>query len=214
MDRYIDIEEVIATAATFLPEISDEVSLMMRQWVWMAMRDIGPNYNDIDTINISLQGGTAEKPADLTGNIIDMAVYSEAGVEIPHKYNYNADKMHEDDRRNRSTVSVYEDENYIHVSDYHIVPDYVRIRYFKMPLDDCGLPKIPENHLNSVVAYLLYCYHMRMQKDFAMIGFSKNQWLDERAKIRSKNKSISGVRVKSILKEWMTHIPKVNRNRF
>lgn len=213
MEKYINVDEVVANASTFIEEMSDELALMMRQWVWMALRDIGPNYNDIETAEIEIVGSSAAKPADMIGNFIDLGVYSAEGHEIKYRYNFDGGPAHEDTTI-RPVIDIYEDASFVHFSDFAITPDYIIVKYYKMPLDDCNLPKVPESHLNAVVAYLKFCYYYRQGNRSDMIVISRNHWLDERAKIRSKNKSVAGIRARQIEKEWMTIIPKVNRRRF
>lgn len=213
MDRYIDVDEVIANASTFIEEMSDEMARIMRQWVWMAMRDIGPNYADITVEEIEASGSSVAKPANMIGNFIDLGVYTSSGVEIPYRYNFDGGKVHSD-CRTRTRIDIYEDEGFIHFSDFPVSPDYIIAKFYKMPLDDCGMPKVPESHLNAVVAYLKFCYYYRQARDFGMISIAKNHWMDERAKIRGKNKSIAGIRAKQIEKEWLSIIPKMNRRGF
>lgn len=212
MNRFLEVDEVVANASTFIKGMSDELALIMRQWVWMAMRDIGPSYDLIETAEININDNSAAKPLDLTGNIIDMAVYEENGEQIPHRYNYSGSKIHKGRERNK--IDVYEDPNYIHFSDFEKTPSYVKIKYFKMPLDDCNEPLVPESHLNAIVAYLKFSYYFREGNDFGMIGMSKNHWEQERLKIRAKNKSVAGERAKQMVKEWMSIIPNPRYNRF
>lgn len=213
MEKYINVDEVVANASTFIEEMSDELALMMRQWVWMALRDIGPNYNDIETAEIEIIGNSAAKPPNMIGNFIDLGVYSAEGHEIKYKYNFDGGPSHED-KVIRKAIDIYEDAGFIHFSDFSLTPDYIIAKYYRMPLDECGLPKVPESYLNAVVAYLKFCYYYRQGNRSDMIVISRNHWLDERAKVRSKNKSVAGIRAKQIEKEWMTIIPKVNRRRF
>lgn len=213
MNKYIDVDEVVANAATMVPDVSDELALMMRQWVWMAMRDIGPNYNDVTTTEIEITGGSAAKPVDMIGNFIDLGVYSAEGYEIPYKYNFDGSSIHQDDVI-KTRIDIYEDEGFVHFSDFPVTPDFIKVKYYRMPLDDCGLPKVPESHLNAVSAYLMYRYHVRDAKNYAMIGMTRDEWQNERAKVRGRNKSVAGIRAKQIEKEWLTHIPKMNRKRF
>lgn len=213
MEKYIDVDEVVANASTFIEEMSDELALMMRQWVWMAMRDIGPNYGDVTTAEIEIIGSSAQKPLNMIGNFIDLAVYTAEGHEINYNYNFDGGRVH-DSKLIKSVIDIYEDANYVHFSDFALIPDYMIVKYYTMPLDSCNLPKVPESHLNAVVAFIKFCYYYRQGNRSDMIVISRNHWLDERAKVRGRNKSVAGIRAKQIEKEWMTHIPKVNRRRF
>jgi hypothetical protein len=213
MEKYIDVDEVIANASTFIEDMSDELSLMMRQWVWMALRDIGPNYSDIGIAELEVTGGSAAKPDDMIGNFIDLGVYTDEGHEIPYRYNYDAGRTHEDNKI-RTRIDIYEDFGFVHFSDFPVTPGYILVKYYKMPLDDCGLPKVPESYLNAVVAYLKFCYYYRVGNRSDMIMISKNHWTEERLKIRAKNKSVAGIRAEQMVRDWMTHIPKTSRKRF
>lgn len=213
-NKYIGIDEVIANASTFIEDISDELSLIMRQWVWMALKDIGPNFSDIQTAELEIVGGSIVKPSDMIGNFIDLGIYTSEGHEIPYRYNYNNSRTHLDSTRRR-TMDIYEDFGFLHMSDFDsATPDYVVAKYFSMPLDDCGMPKIPESYLNAVVAYLKFCYYYRQGNRSDMVMISKNHWMEERLKIRAKNKSVAGLRAEQMVKDWMTHIPRTGRKRF
>lgn len=213
MEKYIDVDEVIANATTLMEDVSDELSLMMRQWVWMALRDIGPNYSDITVSEIDVVGSSAAKPADMIGNALDLAIFTSDGDEIPYRYNYDGGQVHED-RRVRRVMDIYEDHGFFHFSDYDLIPAYIKIKYNRMPLDECGLPKVPESYLNAIVAYLDFCRYRRQANRSDMLVISERIWKDERAKIKARNKSVAGIRAEQMLKDWMTHIPKTNRKRF
>jgi len=213
MEKYIDVDEVIANASTLIEDITDEASLMMRQWVWMALRDIGPNYSDVEVAEIDVIGSTVEKPANMIGNILDLGIFTPEGYEIPYRYNYDGGQVHQD-KKYAGVIQIYEDSGYIHLSDFDLPIGYARIKYNKMPLDDCGLPKVPESYLNAVVAYLKHMWYYRQGNRSDMVVISERIWKDERAKVRSRNKSIAGIRAEQMVKDWMSHIPKTNRKRF
>lgn len=212
MERFLEVDEVVANASTFIEDMTDEMALIARQWVWFAMRDIGPSYDLISNREVEISGGSARKPEDMTGNIIDLTVYTESGQEIPYRYNYNNARKSENSKI-RNILDIYEDPHFIHFSDHDPKPERVLIKYFKMPLDDCHLPLVPESHLNAVMAYIKFAYYFRRGNDSAMIGFSKNFWEQERLKVRAKNKSVAGLRAKQIVKEWMSIIPNPRYNR-
>lgn len=215
MNRFIEVDEVIANASTFIKDMSDELSLIMRQWVWFAMRDIGPSNDLIETANVAIIDGSAKKPSDMTGNIISLGVYDEAGNEINYRYNYSASQRVRTGNIKTGVLNIYEDRDYVHFSEHEDCPlSYIVIRYFKMPLDDCGMPLVPESHLNAVMAYLKFAFYYREANDSSMIGFSRSIWMDERAKIRSKNKSVAGIRAEQIMKSWMSIIPNMRYNKF
>jgi hypothetical protein len=206
MKRYISIDEVIGTAATYLEEISDEVATYMRQWVWLAMREIGPNYGDLVVEKVILVDGSARKPEYLTGNVLELAVYNEDNHQIPTRFNYQGSRINMKENH-RHKVDVYEDRDYIHVSDHESNPSYITIKYWKLPLDDCGLPLIPEDHLLAIVMFLLYSFQLRKSTDFGMMGMYERRWLQLRDKVKASNKSVSGLRAEQMVKEWMSLIP-------
>lgn len=209
MERFIDVDEVIANACTLIEEVNDELTLVMRQWVWMALRSIGPSRANIGVASINIIDGSAKKPKDLIGNIIDLTIQDYDGNDLSYRYNYDDGNIHSNSSAKKSRVSldIYEDDHYIHLADFDPKPGKVTIKYYKMPLDECGLPLVPEDHLNAIVAYILYMYYLRKGNNYAMIGMCKNDWSIERDRIKSRNKSISGIRAKQALREWMSLIP-------
>lgn len=213
MDRFLEVDEVVANGSTFIEEISDELALIMRQWVWFAMRDIGPSYELIETSEINVVDNSVAKPLDMTGNPIELGVYDESGNEIPYRYNYSGGRVFTK-RDWQKTIDIYEDATHIHFSDFERQPSYAVLKYFKMPLSDCNEPLVPESHLNAVVAYLKFAFYWRQGTNPAMIGMARNMWEQERLKIRSKNKSVAGLRAKQMVKEWMSIIPNPKFNRF
>lgn len=208
MDRFLDVDEVIANACTRIKNVSDDDMLTMRQWVWDAMRSIGPSNSHIEVKDVNIFNGQAKKPRDLTGKIIDLSIYDENNQEIPYRYNYDGGVIHQKrSRAKRNKIDIYEDAHFINFSDFDITPKYVKIKYFKMPLDDCDLPLVPEDHLLAIVYFLMYTYYLSEGSNFGMIGMISSKWETERARIMSRNRSMAGVRFKQAAREWMSMIP-------
>ena len=214
MERFIEVDEVIANACTLFEEVSDELTLVMRQWVWWALRSIGPSDYNLGVASINIVDGSAKKPVDMTGKIKDLSILDCNGRELDYRYNYSQGNLPDKIRgERRSKIDIYEDNDYIHFGDFDPKPEVVHIKYFKLPIDDCGMPLVPEDHLNAIIAYLTYMYYLRKGNNYAMIGMCKNEWNVERDRIRSKNRAVYGIQAKQIMKEWMSLLPNQRYNR-
>lgn len=219
MDRFLDIEEVVATAATILPTMSDEEKLLAKQWSWMAIRKIGPSSDHIKVVDVSVIDKTIEIPLDCI-SIIDLAIYGTDNVEIKYRYNKGGSlRVHKKDSTGEYLLNIYQDSNFIHISDSlssaGVEPSLARIKYYSFPLDECNQPMIAEQHLFAVMMFIRWMWSIRNAPTSPYeTSSAANDWRQALDVAKANNKSVSVLQAKEIARTWSSMIPNPNFNKY
>lgn len=217
MTRFVDIDEVIATASTLIKGMTDEERLLAKQWVWMAMRKIGPSSDSILTVDIDVVDKTIAIPDDCISNgIIDLALYDSNGNQLKHRFHKGGDKKTNlKEYTEGSRVDIYQDDSFIHISDsnYDIVT--CRMKYYAFPLDDCGFPKIHEHHMFPVIMFIRWMMGIRNNPASPFeLSTAERNWRESLDVAKSRNKAVSVLNAQEIARTWSSLMPNPNFNRY
>lgn len=227
MARTIPVDEVIAEACTILKHVTEQEKIFMRQWAYTAMREIGSfNLNIKVTPQLFLEDWSVKKPDDLL-RTNDIALYGSDGSEIVHTFkgyasgNIDADeesvsgRIHQDirnlSRDGRTAVAITESENYFNVEEFNGTDSsgvYMFIRYYALPLDNNGLPKIPDFATLAIIFYIRAMWAMRDNSNQNYIESSWNMWKIQRAKAEGRGKTPDMIEGKAIVKTINSMIQK------
>ncbi len=218
MDRFLDIDEVIANASTVIKGMNSELELLARQWVWLALRKIGPSFNDIDVIDIEVIDKTIQKPIDCI-SVIDLALYDGSGIELGYRYNKGGSSRTHRKQDVNQLLNIYEDPHFIHISDdlnsQGLYPTVCRLRYYKFPLDDCGMPLVPEIHLFPIMMFIKWMYEMRENPNNSFsVASARNDFMQALDVARTNNKSVTPIQAKEIARTWKSMLPNPNFNKY
>ena len=217
MERFIDVDEVIATAASTIKNMSDEEMLLAKQWVWMAIRKIGPSSDTIITADVDVIDKTIEIPDNCVSNgIIDLAIYDNLGREIKYRFHKGGDKRtHLKEYKDDCLLNIYQDDKFIHLSDSNYDPSTARIKYYSFPLDECGLPKIPEPHLFPIMMFIRWMMALRNSPASPFeLSTAERNWREALDVAKSRNKAVSVLQAKEIARTWTSLMPNPSFNRF
>lgn len=218
MDRFLEIDEVIANASTIIKGMDSELELLARQWVWLALRKIGPSFNDIEVADIDVIDKTVTKPLDCI-SLIDLALYTSDGGEIGYRYNKGGSSRTHGKDNTGTLLNIYEDPHFIHISDdltsYGLTPTVCRLRYYKFPLDSCGMPLVPEIHLFAVMLFIKWMYELRENPNNSFsLSVARNDFMSALDVAKTQNKSVTPIQAKEIARTWKSMLPNPNFNRY
>lgn len=209
MAKYITIDEVVASAVTILPGSTDAEKVFMRHWCVLGNRELGLSKDNVVTEKINVQDLTIRKPTNLL-SIDDIGLYKENDVEIVTVYKGYGEMTHTDldtiQGTMKLTVSISEDDDFLHLSSNGSVIDYAKIRYYSIPIDDKGNPLILERKRFAIMFFLSYMWTIRQAANQSEVDRAELRWLREAAKQRAKNKMPSVLEMKSISKWYMSLI--------
>lgn len=215
VSRFVPLDQVTAEAASLIGAAETKDRLLFKQWVYTALREIGVGKQNIDTCILYPKDFSFTKPQDMTSTI-DIALYNSSNAELNYKYNSGRVRIHQSKTQSSTSdlVDLSEDDFYFHLGSNGSDVAYARIRYFKFPVDDDGLPKIPEDQVFAIMMYIRYAWSMRKNDNRSEIDQNRQTWLAERDRAKSRNKMPSMLEGKQIAKEWMSMIQKPFFNNF
>jgi hypothetical protein len=221
--RTIPVDEVIAEACTILKKVTEQEKVFMRQWAFTALRKIGFSKINIEiSERLYLSDWSALKPNNLV-RTIDLALYSSADSEIEHQFKGYANgdlalgenvsgRIHQNIRVTSGYVSITESDNYFNVEEFSdSSPDgvYVIVKYYAVPVDAAGLPKIPEYATLAIIMYIRAMWAMRENTNQSAIEMAWDIWKQERASAEGKGKTPDIIEGDMIAKTINSMIQKV-----
>jgi hypothetical protein len=222
--RTIPVDEVIAEACTILKRVTEQEKVFMRQWAFTALRKIGFSKINIEISDrLFLDDWSAVKPNNLV-RTIDLALYNSDDNELIHKFkgygsgNINlgenvSARIHQNIRQGQNAVAISESENYFNVEEFSDTsPEgvYIIAKYYAVPVDAAGLPKIPEYANLAIIMYIRAMWSMRENTNQAAIQLAWEMWKQERASAEGKAKTPDMVEGKAIAKTINSMIQKVD----
>jgi hypothetical protein len=185
MAVFTSIEEVIANARTIMESELDGLSdPFLRQWAYLAQRQIGVTVEFLDTVTINVVDFTVLKPTDFI-RAEDMGLYNSSDNELGYIWEKRGERVHYANPTLNAPIYVSEDNFYYHL-DSNSSATYAKLRYYSLPIDDAGLPLIPEKSVFATMMFLRYMVAFR-NKERERDQY-KLEWEKEAAKVRSKDK--------------------------
>jgi hypothetical protein len=219
--RFLSLDEVVAEAMTVVPGATSEDELIARQWAYNALRQFGPSNDYIDVATLYPENLTLRKPDDLY-KPLDIALFDGTGLELRNKYRAGGQRIHS---RNNNlgeltsasdsydlSVEVSEDDYFFYLSSNGIAVAYAKLRYFRLPVDEHGIPQFPESTRLPVLLFIRYMWALRTgARD---VSFHEQSWKVARNEARGANKVPNGLAYKQFAKEWISMMPNNKFDRF
>lgn len=217
--RFLTVKEVVAEAFSAVPGGGTAgEQLLARQWVYTAMREIGPSTDFIAVAEVPASNLSIRKPDDMS-SAIDIALVDSAGNDI--KYNYRPGNKRIKPYKGGSDgvisqldglgVEVSEDAYFFHLNSSELAQSVAtaKIRYWKFPIDDSGLPMVPEKQKYATMCFIWYLLTKRKAQGRFDRAQAYQEWITERNRARSRSKMPSQMAYDAIAKSWasMINIP-------
>lgn len=227
--RTIPVDEVVSEACTILKRVTEQEKIFMRQWAYTALRKIGLTKINIQVSDrIYLDDWSAKKPDNLI-RTNDIALYNSSGNEVMTKFKgYGSgnitvgeqvsSRIHQDIRSstsNTSYIAITESDNYFNVESFNDDDEediFLLVRYYAIPIDSDGLPKIPEHCTLAIIMYIRAMWAMRENSNQSHIQLAWQMWKEERASAESKGKTPDMIEGKAIAETLNSMIQKTTIN--
>lgn len=201
----VSVDTVVATAASTLPYVSDEDRLLMREWAYLAVREIGPTEIDrVTDYKVPVNDFIAFKPEDAIF-VEDLSFLDGDLGEIGYILDGKGGPIHSHSG---------ESWNYIHVSEY---PTYyalssnagnvrwAKMTYLGLPVDEDGMPKIPERATFAVALFLRYMWYMRQGQESVASNLEAS-WLRQKIRTTASMKTPDKVNFIELARNWKSMI--------
>lgn len=185
MGRFINLDAVIATAKSIIGEADELDRSLFRQWVWLALKEIGPTNDHVDVCTLPVHNLRLKKPSDYF-KPIDIALFTANDSEVKYRYKGpHAERIHNDSDNSlvylTSAVDLSEDRDYFHLgSEARNLVTYAKLRYYQFPIDDQGNPLVPEEHELAVAFFIAYLFGVRMKEAATQQQLAKARWDEAR----------------------------------
>ncbi len=209
-EQFLQVKEVVANSLSILPNPTDAERAIFRQWVYIAQRDLGFPSLDVREADIVPHDLAVQKPDDFS-SAIDVALFLADGVEVTSSYKGGGKKIHDEFRRGASTVQISETPNFFHMESTGADVTCFTLKYYGLPIDDDGNPKIPERCNFAIMMFIKWMWSVRNSESIGIREQNRRDWMMEARKQRAKNKMPSMLEGKQIVKSWMSMIDKAIR---
>jgi len=209
-EQFLNIAEVVANSISILPNPTDAEKIIFRQWIYIAQRDMGFPAMDVRQADITPHDLSVRKPDDFS-SAIDVALFLTDGSEVASSYQGAGKKIHKEFRSGAVTVQISETPTYFHLESTGASVTCFTLKYYGLPIDDDGMPKIPERCNLAIMMFVKWMWSVRNNESIGIREQNRRDWISEAAKQRSKNKMPSMLQGEQIVKSWMSMIDKAIR---
>ena len=222
--RFIGVDEVIADAMSIIPGTTKSEKLLARQWSYIALREIGPSNDFVQVCTIYPHNLKLKKPDSLQSTL-DIALYDSGHNELYNNYRSGKSRIHAKRRIGNSTVEdseqsdgfaieLSEDDYSFNLGSNANNVAYAIVRFFEFPVDEDGLPKIPEKSRLAIMMFIRYMWTLRKNENRFDRDRAEVSWLNARNRARARGKMPSMLEYEAIAKSWMSMINKPNFDSF
>jgi len=223
--NYLSLDEVVASARTTISTSDTMDEVLMRQWAWEGLQDVGISEDSIEVCTLKPKNLIARKPENCRA-IIDIALYDANGSQFNHVFRTGKKRIYKESvpeffvldsttgERVPISIDVSEDRDSIILGTNGANVTEIKIRFFSYPIDKNGLPMIREDERMAIVYYIRHMWALRKNDNRSEIDQNYKMWLLESDRARARKKSITNEQVKAIVKRWARLIPDFNYKRF
>ena len=230
--RLINIDEVIATAFTYIDSEDTRDEILFENWAWDALRSIGPTRVDKKSVCLPVDDRCITKPTDfiyaIDMNILDACdrihyfQYSESGwlesEQSSRNQNFSTFNLNGTFRRNhiKITETPCTFELSIQADCEQIVK--AELLYYHYPLDDFGKMLIQEDLKDAITTYIEFCYYKMIRNKtrggaknnsvpMSEVDWYYEKWRRLRSEARGRSKMPDPLAMDTITRKWVTGIP-------
>lgn len=222
--NYVTLDETVALARTTIATADEFDEVLMRQWVWEGLQDVGISEDSIEVCTLKPKNLIARKPENCR-SLIDIALYDVNGNYFQHAFRSGKKRIYPNTNLpliiENSTgycigpvVDVSDDRDSIILGTNGADVASIMVRYFSYPIDKNGLPMIREDEKMALVYFVRFMWSLRKNDNRSEIEQNRSMWMLESDRARARKKQITNEQVKTIVKRWMSLIPSTNFTRF
>jgi hypothetical protein len=196
MDRFISVEEVVANAQSIIPDADDKITNLMKQWVYLGVKEIGIALEDIKVCELYPEDNSFRKPDNLV-LIDDIALLDSTGLEYQYTYRGPGKRIHDGTEPDTTVpIDISEDDYYIHMGSTGSGIAKAVLRYYALPIDEHGDIKIKQDYLVPLIDYLTYMWARRTES--RNLGMYYDLWKSQLLKAKARNRAVSPLAAKAV----------------
>lgn len=231
----ITMDEIIAEAFVRLDIEDSRDEMIFRNWIYRALRWIGPSSFSIKTECIEVCDLSIKKPSDywygidlnLLGahNEVYYYQYKENGFMQSEEVAYGqGDYIGQDSSlTGERTIHLGEDNFCFNLSNNASEAAVVKaeLKYFALPKDDKGDPLISEEIVEAIHAYLIWMYYERGRNrtrgtrrfPHSEVEAARQRFHNYKGMVQGNIKMPSPLAAEVMLRKWVTLIPDFKNKR-
>jgi hypothetical protein len=214
MENIYTAEEIVAEIFSRLDNADTRDEAVFYNWIYSAIRELGSSSLDIKSECVEPVGCCVTKPCDF-GGLVELVLTDSHG-SVPFVFSNTSAKTDRGDyySNNNAVIYVSEEDTKFNLSSNATNVKNVEIRYYGLPIDSEGLPFVREILREAVIAFCEYQWmkreRNRRRKEIPMseVDWYKGNWEVAKRTAKGRNKMISPVQAETILRKWVTMIPK------
>lgn len=220
---FVHVDEAVALGMSLIDGSNSMDKAVARQWAYEAVRDIGPTDSWFKQCTLyPNENRSFKKPIDMW-KPIDIALYDSAGCELRFSYKGLGKRIH---RGNtlitqgtyapalHAAIDLSEDKNYFHLGSNGATVVAAFINYWQLPVDEDGLPIIPEGQKLAVAFFISWLWAKRQRENQTDIATSRADYMAQRAKCRNEANLPNGINMDQIGKDFTSMINAYNPKQF
>lgn len=228
-NQLISFDEIIAEAFERVGTEDSRDELIFRNWIYRALRWIGPNMVNIKTECLEVCDLSIKKPCDYW-SAIDMNLLDDQGHVFYYQYTENGFLESEQRnphshsgigaglyvRKNRS-IKVGEDSYCFNLSSIakELSISKAEIKYYALDLDNNGDPMVQEGNVEAVYAYIEFMYLKRMrnktrgtrQVPQSEVKDAEDRYMRYKAMVNGSMRMPSPLAAEVMTRKWVSRIP-------
>jgi hypothetical protein len=228
---FLTMDEVIATAASTIKDVTTTDKLLWRQWIAiMCLPELGIAEDDVKIVTLYPVDFAAQKPDDMRA-LTELSLFDVNGCPLTHKLRAGGKRIYVDARVPRTAVVDTTGQQLANAVPVDISEDNfsfqlgtngqnvaaIVVRYYAYPTDDDGMPLIRQEEAMAVVFFVRFWHEMRKNESRSAIEQNRQMWALEADRVRAKKKmySLSPEKMKQVIKStWMRGIPSFKFSQF
>lgn len=221
MDRYVTIDEISASAFVALGLDNDEYRNVFANWAYQATRSIGLTTTQLTTATLTISNGTATPPSGMVMPYAFALKKSNADEYAYPFFDSNFWKdipSNEQANRRDDYIINYQGGQFVFSSRVEADGyDRLLIQYYGLPVDEDGIPLVPEYYIRAVTAYIEYMYikqqryRKRTEIPMSEVQILNNEWLKLKLDAVRWRNTPSKPEIDAAIQEYMTMLPNFSR---
>jgi len=213
---FVHVDEPVALAMTLIPNSSSVEKAVARQWAYMGLRDIGPGMHWFEDCVLYPSSNLSMRKPDDMYKPIDLALFKQESdgslSELRYSYKGLGRRIHASGNVHldggtygpllHAPIDLSEDSHFFHLGSNGGDVFCAKIKYWKLPVDAYGLPKIPEHQVLAIAFFIRWMWAMA-NSDKQDRQLSRSEYIAARSEARGRNKIPNGLEMEQVSKEWI-----------
>jgi hypothetical protein len=220
--RYVSIQESVANAMIALGLEQDEYRNIFTDWAYEATRSIGVSEVNLKTEEIAISNGLASIPSDMA--YPDQIALKKSGSDEFVYPIFNSSYWQgipQSDQVYRTDQNYYiniQGESFVFSSDVSSDGfNRLVLRYWAFPIDQDGMPLIPEYYTRAVTTYIEFMHvkrmRMRNRQEIPMseVDYMEKRWLRMKLDAVTQRNMPTKPEIEGAIMQWNTMLPNQRR---